>query len=67
MGGVKQEKKQESVSQSQAQTQTAGVSTYQPASHNLANIKISGKDSANYRRSQAAHPSYEADDSDRDS
>jgi|GEM_PF-2937408 hypothetical protein len=51
-------------SQTQAQTQTAGVSTYRPASHNLANIKVSGKDSTSYRRSQAAHPFYEADDQD---
>lgn len=53
-------------SQTQAQTQTAGVSTYRPASHNLANIMVSGKEGT-YRRSQAAHPFYEADDQDRDS
>jgi len=64
MGKVKQEKKQESASQAQTQTQTAGVSTYRPASHNLANIKVSGKDSTNYRRSQTAHQFYEADDQD---
>lgn len=63
MGKVKQEKKQESASQSQAQEQASGVSTYQPASHNLANIKISGKEGT-YRRSQTAHQFYEADDQD---
>lgn len=63
MGGVKQEKKQESVSQTQAQTQASGVSTYQPSSHNLANIKVSEKEGS-YRRSQTAHQFYEADDQD---